>query len=372
MTSSPRKYHYQRFAVCAVVCSLIVASAALLRDGSSSDPSDAPAGTTNANMTLDTELWRLARHKNSAPPLTLADREYKACPARQRVGDGARAAIKEGEEEAAWIANRSRLAEVAKTKNLRYFRAADMVVMTISKGGTIATMQALYQATTGRSLRDNLCKGPPQFMQSPCWKPHASYVSYLSRREQAHVLLSPRVFRLAVQVHPFHRLVSAFKSKFACRDAGFITDHGDVKRIVPRFRKDAKLPKVEESCMNISEFALALDRVRKNVGKPGFPASLQNIDVHLRPQEFFFGDIPYDMVVDVKDLGNARVMAPIAQRFKFGQNMSENGIAKVHDTGSASLTIPDIAASRIHSFAVLSKVGKLKYMEGHEPLAFAE
>lgn len=305
------------------------------------------------------------RQRKSARKVSLAQREQRACPARLPVDE-------EGKAETAWISNRTRLAEVVKTMNLRYFRAANVVLMTIAKGGTVATMQSVFQATTGRSIRERECKGPPQFMRSNCWKAHASYVMDLSRREQARVLSSALVFRMAVQVHPFHRLVSAFKSKFACHAAGFHTDHGDVKRIVPRFRKAAKLPQLKEPCMNISEFALGLDRVRKYVGQPGFLRSLKKVDVHLRPQDFYFDDIPYDMVIDVKDLGNARVMAPFGQRFEFGQSIVENGIARVHSTGSAELIIPDTAASMMHSYAKLSKVGKLKYMKGHEPLPSAE
>lgn len=122
--------------------------------------------------------------------------------------------------------------------------------------------------------------------------------------------------------------------------------------------------------MNISEFAETLDSCRRNVGKENYISSLRLLDVHIRPQQFFFDDISYDMVIDVADLSDLNVVTPLIERLQF-KDAVKDGPSVRHSSGKDQLFIPERAGAMLYAYASESKPGTLKYLPGHEPLSRA-
>ena len=116
-------------------------------------------------------------------------------------------------------------------------------------------------------------------------------------------------------------------------------------------------------CMNISEFAMALHQCRQRKD-----LDLDVLDVHIRPQQFFFDEIAYDMVIDANDLSDTRVLRPIIERIpQRNRHLVEKGPKLRHSSGSDELHIPERAAHMLYSYALESVPGKLKYVKGAEP-----
>lgn len=114
--------------------------------------------------------------------------------------------------------------------------------------------------------------------------------------------------------------------------------------------------------MNISEFAEALDAARLKAGTPGHRlTSLRKMDVHVRPQEFYFDEIEYDMVLDVGELSNVEYLQPIIDRMKY-REVVKDGIEHRHASKGSELMIPESAARLLYMFAMESKPGKSKYV----------
>ncbi|CAN8066291.1 unnamed protein product [Agarophyton chilense] len=125
--------------------------------------------------------------------------------------------------------------------------------------------------------------------------------------------------------------------------------------IVPYLRDLAELPESPKKCMNISEFAEALDLVREKKVVP-----LQQLDVHIRPQQLHFDYIPYDIIVDVKRLSNVSLLQPVVDRLPFGDLVKE-GIEHRHAVKRAELMIPEKTAKRLYLFASESDMGEERF-----------
>lgn len=257
------------------------------------------------------------------------------------------------------IARMREILTVAK-KELTYIIPANMVTMTMAKAGSSMTWIWLYSGLTGQDWNTQKC-GNLHNRSSTCWAGLIKPVREMNEIEQWRLMTSPTVFRLAIQRHPYARLLSAYKSKYTCERTRFQTDAGQ-KIIVPYLRKQLGLPQ-GEACMNLTEFGHALGVARRNVGKQGFPLrDLHRIENHIRPQEFFFNEIHYDVVLDVSDLSRANRIAPVNRRLPFRNGM--NG--KKRDSfasGNAILHVPEDVAVQLHDFTLLSKHGSVKYID---------
>lgn len=256
----------------------------------------------------------------------------------------------------------ARLSEIARTagKELTYLPVPDLLVMTMAKAASSMTWDWLYRGLSGHSWNDTACQSNIHNRYTSCWQPHAYPFDKLSAATQRRVLASSRTLRVAVQRHPFHRLVSAYKSKYTCDVARFHTHSGGL-RIVARLRRQLAMQPSSPACMNVSEFGVALQRAQQYVGAQDFPlASLLKLDNHIRPQQFFFGDIAFDLVLDVSDLSRPSRLAPVSRRLAFANAMREER-RLYYSSGDAVLYLPEHTAFAMHSFTTLSVHGEHKY-----------
>lgn len=345
------------------------------------------------------------------------------------IGIGARAACSSSNpvtriSSTGGVWNESRLLEMTGgNRHMVYFHKADILFVTMAKAGSSSLWHWLYRGTTGLQRWDNnACKFHVHEKRSNCWADHVSYLHALPVDVQQRILTSQLLMnhrgdedvhggklsnnsnvdsvssninkgtlRVAIQRDPFERIISAFKSKFTCEAERFSTDVHERDVMVSQLRKAANLPSPllpspvsslsissvsfdaptstsaeSNNCMNVTEFATALNNVRVHRGEPGYPASLSNLDDHIRPQDFFFDEIDYHMVIDVSHLSDLNVMRPIIDRLPF-KALVQDGISHRHSSGDTRLSIPDDAAAMLYSYSLESKPGALKFLPNAHP-----
>lgn len=255
---------------------------------------------------------------------------------------------------------------------LVYIPSAKVLFATMAKSGTSTLFHWLFQLTVGQGTWPTHCLTYVQDIRSPCWQGLAMAVHNLSMEEQETVLYSDKkILRIAVQRQPFKRLISSFKSKFTCEHEKYRTDLRNRAAMVPILRRRAELPESDTLCMNITEFAAALDNCRRRAisfrnHTRGFEF-LRLLDVHIRPQVYCFDEIQYDAIIDVTDLSDERVLKPLWDRFEHRREVSIAAGRRHRSTGGSSLTIPDSAAKNLFSFASLSDTAPLRYLKGAKP-----
>eukprot|EP00737_Agarophyton_chilense_P004357 gb/GEZJ01005438.1/.p1 GENE.gb/GEZJ01005438.1/~~gb/GEZJ01005438.1/.p1 ORF type:complete len:315 (-),score=51.17 gb/GEZJ01005438.1/:131-1075(-) len=247
------------------------------------------------------------------------------------------------------------LDEIAANKQFAYFPSADLLLASVAKAGSTSMFRWLYSGITGnKEYSNDVCGTNVQDIQSDCWNSKAVYLKDISMAERRRILSSKSTLRVAIQRNPFDRLISAFNDKFACVTEQFNADL-TYSMIVPYLRDLAELPESPKKCMNISEFAEALDLVREKKVVP-----LQQLDVHIRPQQLHFDYIPYDIIVDVKRLSNVSLLQPVVDRLPFGDLVKE-GIEHRHAVKRAELMIPEKTAKRLYLFASESDMGEERF-----------
>lgn len=262
------------------------------------------------------------------------------------------------------ISSRVRMLEITENNtDFKYFPKPDILFMTMAKGGTTSTLNWLYYGMAGSHYNRTDCATYVQDVTSHCWDGHAIHLYKLSEDEQWRILTSAETLRVAIQRNPFERLVSSWKSKCTCDDDVYGTDLRNRNHIVPGLLRRAGMPD-DKNCLSISEFAETLEALRTRVGSPGVPLkSLRQLDVHVRPQDFFFDEVKYDLVLDVKDLGNVTYLKPIIERLpRKDLEKVQLGPSTMHASTGEELPIPERAAKLLHLFAMESKWGKTKYM----------
>lgn len=269
------------------------------------------------------------------------------------------------------VASRERLLEITKENNtgLAYLTSANILFMTMAKGGSTSTWNWLFLGTKGREYNRGECRTYVQNVNSRCWGTEAAELFRLPPEKRISILTSKETLRVAIQRNPMSRIISSYRSKFACKnfhnpnDFYDKTDANDRPRMVQELRRHAGFPE-GAPCMNISEFASALEAARHNAGKPGqVLTSLSKLNPHIRPQEFYFNEIDYDIVLDTTDLQHTEYLEPIIERLKY-KALIKSGIAHAHSTIKSKLMIPDEAAEFLHQFALQSKTGKPKLFTG--------
>ncbi|KAI0566657.1 hypothetical protein FGB62_7g012 [Gracilaria domingensis] len=109
--------------------------------------------------------------------------------------------------------------------------------------------------------------------------------------------------------------------------------------------------------MSISEFADAVDRVRKR----DHEIPLQKIDFHIRPQRLFFEYIPYDLVLDMSQLSNVSFLKPVLERLPFRETV-DDGVGHYHVVKRKELMIPETAAKKLFRYAAESEMGELRHV----------
>lgn len=301
--------------------------------------------------------------------LDYGGRLYSSSPSSTDLADCNCASVRSNEQRSSYTLNQSQLAQITNNnRNLVYLHKADILLMTMAKAGTSTTWHWLYPGITGKKAWDTpACKTYVHDMRSPCWQGHASFVYMLDENEQRRILnTSNTTLRVAIQRNPYERIISSFKSKFTCEHERFGTDLHNRETMVPQLRRRCGMPTRPTTCMNVSEFAETLDSCRRNVGKEGYISSLRLLDVHIRPQQFFFDTIHYDMIIDVADLSDLNVVMPLIQRAQF-KDAVKNGPRVRHSSGDDQLFIPERAGAMLFAYASESNPGRLRYLPGHEP-----
>lgn len=254
-------------------------------------------------------------------------------------------------------------------KELVYFPQPDVLLMTQAKGGTTALLHWMYRGLTGLARYNRtLCEGRAvQNLASVCWAGVAYPLHALPEARRLEVLEGTSTLRVAVQREPYSRLISCFKSKFACADAGFGSDRTRattvyflMKRAYPsNFSDTPANPSHTSTCLSVLQFAQAL-HAAAHIARPRDPA-LRSLDVHYRPQRFFHNDIAYHLVLDLADVSNASAIAPLWRRLPFRDAVGPV-VKTVHTSTDAPLHVPAEAERLLRAFASESRVVPLRYM----------
>lgn len=249
-------------------------------------------------------------------------------------------------------------------QDLVYLHRPDILMGTMAKGGSTSVWNWLYTGLTGRpKFEMKECETYVQNVRSPCWDNEAVHLHRLPEAEQLRILNNPKTLRVAIQRNPFERLVSSWKSKFACDENTYGTDLRNRKKMVPALLRQANMATEGKKCLSIDEFAIALERVQNRVrrGETKWLSSLRKLDVHVRPQNFYFNEVNWDIVLNTKDLKNVERLTPIIERLSFPQ-LVRDGPAHEHASGGGEILISESAAKRLYNFALESKIGRRKYI----------
>lgn len=256
------------------------------------------------------------------------------------------------------LASRARMLQItARNDDFHYFPNADVLLIILAKGGSTSMFNWLYYGFAGEKFNKSQCETFAQNTDSPCWENHATKLYKMSEDDQWRILTGDATLRVAIQRNPFARLLSSWKSKITCDEGVYGTDVGNRDILVPKLLKQAGLKNDDRKCLSISELADTLDLVRRRVGTSETELkSLQKLDVHLRPQEFFFEEINYHMVLDVSELANVSSVKPILQRLpKKDLRYVRSGPPRMNRSKGKELLIPEKAAKLLHLFAMESK-----------------
>lgn len=249
-------------------------------------------------------------------------------------------------------------------RSFTYFPGINVMITTLAKGGSSSVFQTMFLGLTGIPW-DREKMGNAHNQGSPAWVSHVTDWDNLSLAQQRRILSSSSpgsTLCIAVQRDPFDRLISAFKSKATCeysRYKGY--SRKSCNYFVLLLRRHANIPPSSQQCMNMSEFSNALDRLRINIGKPGFASSFLDLDIHLKPQDFFFDLIDYHLVLDVSDWSDLNKMKPLHDRLRYANEVRKQS-SVLHKSFSSKeiLYLTDKAAASFHRFAMLFKPGVLK------------
>ncbi|CAN8066294.1 unnamed protein product [Agarophyton chilense] len=254
------------------------------------------------------------------------------------------------------LTNDTLLRQISSSQNFAYFPSADLLLASVAKAGSTSLFHWLFRGVVGGAAFTRLrCDTHVQDLRSVCWKGRARYLSNFTMEERRRILTSPATLRMAVQRNPFDRLISSFNDKFACATEELKSGH-QYNYIVPLMRELAGLPSSPVHCMNVSEFALALDNIRVKR-----PIPLQQLDVHVRPQWLYLEHIPYDLVLDVGELSNKALIQGVMKRLPFRELVAD-GVPHHHAIRRTELMIPETAAKRLHRFAMESQMAHVRYL----------
>lgn len=254
-----------------------------------------------------------------------------------------------------------------------YIPTADLVVQSQPKGGSTSLFQLIFAGVTGlQSFHAGTCKTYVQNFSSPCWR---SLVVPLedARPETRNRLLFGRddgTLRVAVQRDPFDRVMSAYRDKLAC-NRNLDEIHREHKKWVVNDLlrtadwddfKGAQLTSLGDICLTLPEFGTVLSRIQRRL-KNGAIKELFDIERHFRPQEYFYNDIHYDIILRVQDLSAPERIQPILKRLPLlEQSGISTSIEAWHTTGHRSADMDDETERKIREFSSLSKWGEPKYI----------
>lgn len=232
-----------------------------------------------------------------------------------------------------------------------YVPESKLFLTTTAKAGSTTFLSWVHRGVTGRENFGACNYTSVQDFGAPCWEGKVRHPFNLSGAERWRILNSPKVLRVAVTRDPFERLISAWKSKAACDSDDFGTDVVDRDAIVPVLLHQAGLRR-DSTCLSLPSFAQVLDMLRLLAEHGDF--GLKDVNRNFRPQQCHFADIKYDMVLDVSQLSDMTILAPIVQKMKFPELVSEPP-RRLHVSRQAPQTMSEITAAALYKFALLSE-----------------
>lgn len=230
---------------------------------------------------------------------------------------------------------------------ITYIPLTNTVFFTMPKAGSTTYWRTVYIGMTGRTWSKADC-GTVQKHSSKCWQPYVRDVLTLPADEQFRLIVGNQTKRVAIQREPFSRLVSAYKNKLACNKR---PDEGQSQ--AHRLRRLAGLPP-GAACMNVSEYADALDCVRIQFEHSGDLRFWRKLDTHFVPQNYYANDIVFHQVLDVADLSNLSRLHPLLDPLPFAHLAKQAGLHGVRSK-KVSVLMDDKSAQKLHRFAQLAQ-----------------
>lgn len=234
-----------------------------------------------------------------------------------------------------------------------YFYNARMLVTIHQKTGTTSFWKWIYKGLTNKTFN---CDTFVQDVGSPCWKPHVRAWWSIPLHERESILSDPGVLRVAIHRDPLDRVISCWKSKFACRNTSYTTDPSDLWYMMNALTElisqsigsgstkplSSNLNLTNRECLSIDEYAHMLDIVSDGIDSGR--VNVFRVESHLRPQIYFYQYINYSLIMPVDQLENVSMVKPIVDRLPFipdgtacGHEHSSNGSALVISEKTASM-----------------------------------
>lgn len=254
------------------------------------------------------------------------------------------------------------LALTYNVREMMYFPTIDVLLHVVPKGGTTAQLLWLYRGLSGEIHLDDWdsvkCKTYIQDFTSPCWKNIGMYIHDLPVDKRRAVLSRESTLRVAVQRDPYDRLVSAFKSKFTCERAKFFGDR-DLVVDVALLRAQAGDFSGNKKCMSFEEYASVLDKIRRNLGQPGYVSKFRHIDSHIRPALFFFDEVDYDLMLDVNEIRRPAAVREMYERLPHKDKI-ERAVPLLHTSGEEVLKVPQEVSTTLRAFADVTRTEAIR------------
>lgn len=243
-----------------------------------------------------------------------------------------------------------------------YFYNARMLVTIHQKTGTTSFWNWIYKGLTNQTFN---CDTYVQDVASPCWRPHVRAWWVMPEEERQSVISDPDILRVAIHRDPLDRVISCWKSKYACkRNSTYKVDLRDQPRMMQEMddvisqatngeslRLSPELNVTNKQCLTIEEYAYMLDVVSDGIDNGR--VNVFTMESHLRPQIYFYQYVNYSMVLPVHKLKNATLVKPIVDRLPFVPNGTACG--HVHSTKGSDLIIPEKTALMLARYASWSE-----------------
>jgi hypothetical protein len=213
---------------------------------------------------------------------------------------------------------------------LLYVPQSKAVTCACEKCGSTSVLEYVYKETFGKQWKDERCDGfDVHNVDANCW----------NKMFESAEWYGPEVFAdsrsLAVIRDPKERLVSSWKSKYACSGEKYGQDNREMNyrsRRVNLLREHSGTN--HPGCMSLHEFAKALQAVKLN-------GNLTRLDQHIVPQSMWcFAIHKPEEFGEVLSLSDEGAYDKLAKHFRFkGKANNEHD----HESADTVLIDPDTA-----------------------------
>lgn len=233
---------------------------------------------------------------------------------------------------------------------VRYMPSQNLVTCACPKCGSTSLFDLIYEQTFSKQWDMESCKASPQNIASKCWH------GLIQDQEQLTYDRFFHSFAFAVIRDPIERLVSSWKSKYACDDDRYGQDLDE---------KDHKARRVEEllrlsgevgnaSCLALKDFASALLEVKHR-------GLQEDLNPHIMPQQdFCFSFYPPSAWSQIVVLSERNTFRSLAQYLGNADNDNVNS----HEHASeANVEIDKLTSLKLASVTEDEYVFLAKYLK---------